>query len=529
MRPILVTAQTTLIQFDDFTMDTGTAELRRGGTVVSLEPQVFDLIRYLAENAGRIISRDDIIQVVWDGRIVSDASISTRINAARKVLGDDGKKQRLIKTVQRRGFRFMPDTHIHDPGKSDQSSNNSVDSALGNSNLIRDRPSVVILPFESLSDDPQQEYLADGLRIDIQNALVKVSGVFLIAAGSANAVRGLSPLDAARKLGVRYTLEGSVRRAGRNVRISILLTDCQSGHIVWSNQYDYVVDDTFQVLDEITAKVLTAINVKLVMGEPARVWNKVLSDLKSLESFYLGINEFFKMNSDGLNNARRHFERVQKRHPGLSIGPTWLALTHWYEFQRGWADDPEEAKRKAQTWAEQAVEMEDADGQAHTVLSHVYLLDHRFDDALTSGRRAVTNRTNCTHANVFYANVLHYCGEHEEAIHHAKLAIRYSPIHPPLFQNILSAACRGAGNLNDALSAAEEASVSSSSDLVSRVLLASIYVKLQNFDLATEQVSAINSIDPAFSLSDFASRQPYKDHGFLKSLMSELKIAGLPD
>jgi len=521
--------QPTLIQFDEFTMDIDTAELRRGNNVIQLEPQVFDLIRYLAENAGRVVSRDDIIQGVWGGRIVSDGSISTRINAARKALGDDGKSQRLIKTVQRRGFRFMPETHVHGSDETDQSSHRPRDGIADEKLLLPDRPSIVILPFQNLSDDPQQGYLADGLRIDIQNALVKVSGVFLIAAGSANAVGDLSPQDAAREMGVRYVLEGSVRRVGEQVRISTQLTDCQSGHILWSDQYDRIAKDTFQLLDEITAKVLTAINVKLVVGEPARVWHKTLSDLKSLENFYRGINEFFKMNGEALSHARHYFEKVTEVHPELSIGPTWVALTHWYDFQRGWSDNPDEAMKSARFWAERASAMEDADGQAHTVLSHVYLLERRFDDALTAGRGAIANRPNCTHANGFYANVLHFCGEQDEALHHIKLAIRYSPVHPPLFKNILAAACRGVGNLNDAIAAAEDASGRNANDLISRMLLASVYVKMKKLDLATNQANEIDLIDPAFSLAEFAKRQPYKNDDFLNSLLSELKTAGLPD
>jgi TolB-like protein len=509
-----------LIQFDDFTLDTAIAELRRGSDVVPLEPQVFDLIRFLAENAGRVVSRDEIIQGVWGGRIVSDGSISTRINAARKALGDDGKSQRLIKTIQRRGFRFMPDTQVHSSPRFGNSDENLT---------LPDRPSIVILPFQNLSDDPQQGYLADGLRIDIQNALVKVSGVFLIAAGSANAFSESSPQDATRELGVRYALEGSVRRVGDHIRISTQLSDCQSGHILWSDQYDRLVEDTFELLDKITAKILTAINVKLVVGEPARVWHKTLSDLKSLENFYRGINEFFKMNGEALARARHYFEKVKDLHPELSLGPTWIALTHWYDFQRGWSDNPEEAMKSARYWAERASEMEDADGQAHTVLSHVYLLDRRFDDALTAGREAIANRPNCTHANGFYANVLHYCGEQETALQHIKLAIRYSPIHPPLFKNILAAVCRGVGNLDDAIAAAEDASVGNSNDLISRVLLASLHVKKENLQLASNLANEIDLIDPAFSLAEFGKRQPYKNDDFLNSLLSELKLAGLRD
>ncbi len=518
---------TMLIQFDEFTLDTTIAELRRGSDVVSLEPQVFDLIRFLAENAGRVVSRDDIIQGVWGGRIVSDGSISTRINAARKALGDDGKSQRVIKTVQRRGFRFMPDIQVH---SSDHKSPSSSAPRFGNSaeNLrLPDRPSIVILPFQNLSDDPHQGYLADGLRIDIQNALVKVSGVFLIAAGSANAVSESSPQEAAHDMGVRYVLNGSVRRTGDHIRISIQLSDCQLGQIIWSDQYDRLAEDTFVLLDEITAKILTAINVKLVVGEQARVWHKTLSDLKSLENFYHGINEFFKMDGEALSSARRYFKKVRDHHPELSLGPTWIALTHWYDFQRGWSDNPVEAMDSARYWAECASKMKDADGQAHTILSHVFLLDRRYDDALLAGREAIANRPNCSHANGFYANVLHYCGEQRTALHHIKLAIRHSPIHPPLFKNILATICRGVGNVEDAIAAAEDASVSNSNDLISRVLLASLHVKKQNLEMASNLVNEIYLIDPTFSLDEFAKRQPYKNDDFLNSLLSELKLAGL--
>ncbi len=517
------------IQFDEYIMDLGTAELRRGSDVVQCEPQVFDLIRFLAENAGRVVSRDDIIQGVWGGRIVSDAAISTRINAARRALRDDGKSQRLIKTVQRRGFRFMPDTQVHEADDVDQSPDKTRGAISDEKLPLPKRPSIVILPFQNLSDDRQQGYLADGLRIDIQNALVKVSGVFLIAAGSANAVRELSTHDAARELGVRYALEGSVRRAGKHIRISTQLTDCLSGHILWADQYDRAAEDTFQLLDEITAKVLTAINVKLVAGEPARVWHKTLRDLKSLETFYRGINEFFKMNSEALSHARRNFEVVAERHPKLSIGPTWVALTHWFDFQRGWTDRPDEARKLARVWAERATEMEDVDGQAHTVLSHVYLLERRFNDALAAGRSAIANRPNCTHANGFYANVLHFCGDQEKAVHHIKLAIRYSPIHPPLFKSILAAACRGVGDFSAAITAAEYGSNQNPDDLLPRMLLASVHVKMQNFDLATKQANEIGLIDPTFSLNEFAKRQPYKNDEFLNTLLLELKTAGLSD
>jgi len=391
---------------------------------------------------------------------------------------------------------------------------------------LPDRPSIVILPFRNLTGDAEQGYLADGLRIDIQNALVKVSGLFLIAVGSAHAFRGNTAPMASRHLGVRYALEGSVRRAGNRVRIALDLTDSSSGQIVWAESFDRMLDDTFQLMDEITGHVLTAMNVKLVAGESAKVWHKTLKDLKSLEAFYKGVFEFFRMTRGALSDARRQFEIVARNHPEAAVGPTWVALTHWYDFQRGWTESSERSKEMAREWAERAAAMEDADGQAYTVLSHVYLLNGDFDAALEAGRNAVTNRPNCIQANGFYANVLHYCGQQQKAIHHVNLAIRYTPIYPPLFKDILASAHRAAGEQAKAIEAATDAISINPNDLIARLILASAYVRSGKPDLAARMVQEVRQIEPEFSVERFAKGQPYRDQDLLNRFISDLMKAG---
>lgn len=393
---------------------------------------------------------------------------------------------------------------------------------------LPERPSIVILPFRNLTENREDDFLADGLRIDIQNALVKVSGVFLIAIASAHAFRGNTANMASRHLGVRYALDGSVRRAGNRIRIALDLTDGVSGQIVWAESFDRTIDDTFQLMDEITGRVLTAMNVKLVAGEAAKVWHKTLKDLKSLEAFYRGVFEFFRMTPTAMSDARRQFEIVARNHPEAAIGPTWVALTHWYDFQRGWAESLPRSKDLAREWAERATAMEDADGQAHTVLSHVYLLDRHFDAALEAGQGAVRNRPNCTQANAFYANVLHYCGEQQKAIHHVDLAIRYSPIYPPLFKDILAAAYRAAGEPAKAIDAATEAIAVNPGDVMARLILASAYVRTGKPDLAAKLVDAVRQIEPTFSLAKFAVQQPYRDLDTLGQFVTDLEKAGFP-
>ncbi len=184
-----------MIVFEDFELDATRGELRRDGAVVPIEPQVLDLIAHLAARAGEIVTRDELIEHVWGGRIVSDSAISTRINAARAALGDDGTAQRLIKTVPRRGFRFEV----------------AVRDAAGAPPPTRDKPSVAVLPFQNMSGDPDQDFFSDGITDDIITDLSRYSELFVIARHSSFAYRDsdAAPVEIARELGVRYIAEGA--------------------------------------------------------------------------------------------------------------------------------------------------------------------------------------------------------------------------------------------------------------------------------------------------------------------------------
>jgi adenylate cyclase len=392
-----------------------------------------------------------------------------------------------------------------------------------------DKPSIIVLPFKNMTGDDDKDYLADGLRLDIQNALVKVSGVFLIAFGSASAQQGKSPHNATSSMGVRFALEGSIRRAGDTLRISTTLTDGITGEIVWTEKFDRQMGDAFALLDEITEQVLTAINVKLVAGEPAKVWHKTLKDLRSLEALYRGIHAFLRMDSASLVEALRHFELISKLHPDASVGPTWAALTHWYNFQRDWNNSRDESIRLARQWAEKSVALPDCDGQAQTVLCHLHLLDQNFDAALTAGKSAISNRPNCTHANGYYANVLHYCGDQDAALRHIRLAIRYSPIHPSLFTNILSNIYRARGDCELATLTAKSAIATTPDDLMARLVLASLATRKKQSETAASLTEEILRIEPTFTVSRFAAGQPYRSEEFLAELVAELREAGLPE
>ncbi len=393
---------------------------------------------------------------------------------------------------------------------------------------VPERPSIVILPFDNLTGEAENQHLAEGIRIDIQAALVKITGIFLIAAGSANAMRGRAPKSAGEAMGVHYALQGSLRRCGSKLRISSELIDVKAGSAIWTDTYDRQFDDGFDVQDEIIEKIITALDVKLLRGEQAAVWHKTLKDVDALECFYKGVEEFFKLKKDPVFRARRYFESVDKKQPNVSIGATWVAMCHWFDAFKAWGDDPIGSLAQAGEWSNKAVQMDDADGQAHMVLSHVHLMNRRFDDALIVGREAIRLRPNCTNANGFFGNVLHYSGEQSDAIEHVTWAIRYSPVYPPFFADVLALALLFDGSIDAAMAVAGESLRLNPAGVTPRLVLIAGHDGHSQFAEARKVGERLLATDPGFSLKTFGKHQPYKNKADIDSFVARLSSAGLP-
>jgi class 3 adenylate cyclase/TolB-like protein len=424
-----------------------------------------------------------------------------------------------------------PDDHVLAPGdEGDSRSDSGLPAQIDGLDLpLPEKPSIALIPFKCLGDDPDGAALADGIRLDIQNALVKSSAILLIAAGTTNALRDVKGQEAGPLVGARHVLEGTVQRSGDRVRVSVELTDTSSSTIAWSERYDRVLDDVFSLQDEIAERVVSALDVKLSSGDQARIWRKCLTDPKARDLFYAGMHAFFKMNAESNASARTHFERVAKAAPNSPLGPTWAALCCWFDATRGWGDDPVESRRLAGTWAEKAVESEDADGQAHTVLGNVRLLEGRHDEAQEVARKAVGIRPGCTNANGFLANVLVHCGQSADAIVHAKRAIRLSPVYPPWFLEILATAYRDAGQIAFAMSVARELLRIVPGSLHGRLLLASASVRGRAFGEARDIGRRVVESEPAFSSANYVRGLPYRDGAVLDGIAADLRRAGLPD
>jgi TolB-like protein len=256
--------------FEDYALDTDRRELHRATEVIVVTPQVFDLLDYLIRNRERVVSKDALISAVWNGRIVSDAALTTRLNAARSAIGDTGEKQRLIKTLRRKGFRFIGSVRETEPAAptgAEREQGRDAPISASSPHL-----SIVVLPFANLSDDPAQDYFADGITESLTTDLSRIRGSFVIGRHTAFTYKGkpTNLRQIGQELGVRYVLEGSVQRSGNRLRVNVQLVDAKIGAHLWADRFDNTVADLFDMQDEIVSRLANTLHAELTEQEARR-------------------------------------------------------------------------------------------------------------------------------------------------------------------------------------------------------------------------------------------------------------------
>ena len=287
--------------FSDHVLDVDLRELTRGGESVAVEPQVFDLLVHLIENRDHVVTKDDLIETVWDGRIVSESTLTSRINAARKAVGDSGKDQIMIRTLARKGFRFVGEVQPQAANGGEAREAPQPLAAAGEP-LYRqlpalDRTAIAVLPFANLSGEPEQEYFSEGIAEDIITALSKLRWFYVIARNSSFIYRGKSVHHQriGEELGVGYVVEGSVRKDGDQVRITAQLVDVATGSHLWAERYDRNLADVFAVQDEITQAVVAAIEPQLYAAEDFRARRKTPDNMDAWDLVMRALSHYWRV------------------------------------------------------------------------------------------------------------------------------------------------------------------------------------------------------------------------------------------
>ena len=296
-------------RFGNFEIDAARQELRRAGEAVHIEPQVFDLLVHLVQNRDRIVSKDELIDTIWRGRAISEAALSSCVSAARRALDDNGNDQALVRTLHKRGFRFVGDVDESSApaaitaGRSPLMQLALPDAAGAVSTAepapLSDRPSIAVLPFENMSCEEDQEYFADGLTEDIITGLSRQPWFSVIARNSSFTYKGqaVDVRDVSAQLGVRYVLEGSVRKAANRVRVTGQLIDAANGNHLWAEKYDRELADIFALQDDITNRVIGSVSPHILVAEAARVERKPPLSIDAWDLVMQSVPHMWRMNT----------------------------------------------------------------------------------------------------------------------------------------------------------------------------------------------------------------------------------------
>src|SRR6478736_7926768 len=453
-----------ILSFDDCEIDLERREFRRAGIAVHVEPQVFDLLAYLAQNGDRVVSKDEIFASVWEGRIVSDSTLTSRINAARKVIGDSGKEQRLIRTVARKGMRFVGDVRTQpdrpDPAVVMNSLPDATDGPTRAALQLPDRPAIAVLPFVNMSGDLEQEYFSDGISEDIITGLSKLRWFFVIARNSSFTYKGrpVHMKQVSAELGVRYVVEGSVRKNGDRVRITAQLNDTATGSHIWAEHYDRDLVDVFAVQDEITNAIVTAIEPQIYAAENFRSHRKPPSSVDAWDLVMRALAHHWRVTRADCAAAQALLEQAIAIDPHYGHAQALLAINHLFGVHLGWADIAT-AVPIARRAALAAVDADAEDAWAHTALGSVYFSTRRLDHALAEFELALQLNPNFSLVQGYYALALSHSGRWQDSYAAAQRAIRQSPRDPStaIYYGVAGYAQFVARNYDESIALAREA------------------------------------------------------------------------
>jgi TolB-like protein len=519
--------------FADHTLDTDRRELRRGTESIAVEPQVLDLLICLVENRNRVVTKNDLIASVWNGRVVSEATLSSRIYAARKALGDTGQCQRLIRTFQRKGVRFVGDVQSQsNPEVTPAAGPQPVDEVrepVRPASAPTDRPAIAVLPFTNLCGDAGQEHLADGISEDIITALSKLRWFFVIARNSSFTYKGRAVhlKQVAAELGVAYVVEGSVRKVADRLRITAQLNDAHTGTHLWAERYDRDLADLLAVQDDITEAIVAAIEPQVYAAENLRARRKPPEHLAAWDLVMRALSHYWRVTRQDNLIAQDLLNRAIGIDANCGQALGLLATSHIFGVHMGWEDKTSAAL--AEHSAQVALQADNEDPWAHHALGCIHLFARRFEDSLAEFELALRLNPNFSLTQCYYCVALAYAGRWQDAEEAIGRALRLSPRDPmsALYYGAASYAQFVGRNYDKAIKLAREA-IHLRSDFVGghRVLAAAAGMAGLG-ELAATALQELRRAQPGISLAWIAAQMPIKHDADRLHYLEGFRRAGL--
>jgi TolB-like protein/class 3 adenylate cyclase/Flp pilus assembly protein TadD len=396
---------------------------------------------------------------------------------------------------------------------------------------LPDKPSIAVLPFTNISGDPEQEYFSDGLTEEIITALSKVPNLFVIARNSTFTYKGkpVKVQQISEELGVRYVLEGSVRKAEDRVRITAQLVDATIGHHLWSERYDRDLKEIFAIQDEITMKIITELRVKLTEGEQARIYARGTNNLEAYLKVMKGYEHVMRFTKDHVHLGRQLYKEAIALDRNYSNAYTLLAWTHRHDVRFGWTKTPEKSLKKGIELVKKALSINEYDAMAHMCLSNIYSMMREFEKAIAEGQKGIALEPNGADVNATFALILTYVGRYDQAIEKLEKAERLNPISPGWYFWVKAFAFQFAGKYEKAIESAKKGLKKMPNHTAVLRSLAASYILLGRMEEASAVTEKILELQPKFSLDQEAKRLEhiFKNKVDVERHIDALRKAGL--
>lgn len=545
----------------------GSGEISDGRTVVRIEPKAMDVLVYLAAHEGQVVSREDLERDVWHGALVGYDAVTGTVIKLRKALDDDARHPRYIATVPKRGYRLLPGALQPSNPEGPHLSARALPSAsrpwrsrgwmlgigllaallvaISVTVLVRHRqapesdalvprgadiPGLAVLPFSNLGDDRDQQYFIDGLTEDLITGLSKLSGLRVIARNSAFAFAGTDTLarEAAEQLGVRYVLQGSMRRSGDRLRVTARLVDTDTGAHLWAEQFEGGVGDLFAFQDRVAEQAATALSVTLTESERRGLAAQPTTSFAAYEDYLRGRMIYGTLTKQENNLARAMFRHAIEKDPNFALAYVGLALSYIDDARSGWDQNDGPSAEKAMEMARQAVTLDETLPQAHFALGFVYLYGQaRHEDATAEAQRAIRLDPNYADAYALLSSAYFFAGALDKTIDLDQEAMRINPASSFIYHIHLGRRQYLEGRYHEALETLLSAAAKNYNYLPTHVWLAATYAKLGDLEEAEWSADQVRTLDPNFSIENWMRRRPYKDPEHRRLLVSGLQAAGL--
>ena len=522
-----------LYLFGDCILDASKRELRRAGRLVDVEPQVFDVLEFLIRERGRVVSRDDLLEAVWKGRIVSESTMSSRINAARTAIGDDGTAQRLIRTLLRKGVRFVGEVQEEPAAPAADVLVAVRPEGLTERQSAADGPAIAVLPFSNMGGDAESDYFADGMADEIITALSRCSGLLVIARNSSFTYKGqaVDVRRVGRELGVGYVLEGSVRRMDDRLRITAQLIEASGGTHLWADRFDGSLSDVFELQDRIAETTAAVIEPRLRFAEVERVRRRPPQNLDAYEFWLRAISHASEFTPEGMSAALQCLDRALEIDPAYATAMAAAAYYHGLCHFQGWVRQPDDRRTLAIRQACHAVELADDDANVLWQAAFaIWSLEQDGPRALELFRRALQINPNTAIGSAMAGWVEAANGSSAEGRKLIQRSQRLSPRHPQPWFAATGMAIAGLAEQNypEAVVWAERAVAQNRRFAIALRVLAVALVNVGQLERAKMVAAEALKIEPGLTLSGLRNRMPLNEEPITRIYRDSLRKAGIP-